>query len=126
MFVHVGNQVHAGQLLVTLDDTNARARLAAATGHYAPPKPAIRGWRAAAHIRAARALQQYRQSKIDRDQAARDLDAVQKLAAKGAAAPSEVAQAQTAIRCRQASLHSLEEQKTKPFARSNLTRDDRV
>ncbi len=36
-------------------------------------------------------------AQIDCDQAARDLDVVQKLAAKGAAAPSEVAQAQTRL-----------------------------
>jgi HlyD family secretion protein len=47
---------------------------------------------------------------------------VQKLAAKGAAAPSEVAQAQTRLNLAQASLHSLEEQKTKPFAPVDLSR----
>src|ERR1700677_4050892 len=31
VYVHVGEKVRAGQLLVTLDDTNAQARLAAAT-----------------------------------------------------------------------------------------------
>ena len=31
IYVHVGEQVRPGQLLVTLDDSNARARLAAAT-----------------------------------------------------------------------------------------------
>ncbi len=61
-------------------------------------------------------------AQIDRDQAARDLDAIQKLAAKGAAAPSEVVQAQTRLEIAQASLHSLEEQKKKPFAPVELTR----
>ena len=61
-------------------------------------------------------------AKIDCDQAARDLDVIQKLAAKGAAAPSEVAQAQTRLEIAQASLHALEEQKKKPFAAVDLTK----
>jgi HlyD family secretion protein len=61
-------------------------------------------------------------AKIDYDQAARDVDVIQKLAAKGAAAPSEVAQAQTRLEIAQASLHALEEQKKKPFAPVELTR----
>ena len=61
-------------------------------------------------------------AQIDCDQAARDLDVIQKLAAKGAAAPSEVAQAQTRLEIAQASLHALEEQKKKPFAPVDLTR----
>ena len=50
------------------------------------------------------------------------LGAAAPLAAKGAAAPSEVAQAQTRLDLAKASLHSLEEQKTKPFAPVDLSR----
>jgi HlyD family secretion protein len=61
-------------------------------------------------------------ARIDCDQAARSLDVVQKLAAKGAASPGEVAQAQQRLSLAKASLDSLEEQKSKPFAQIDLTR----
>ncbi len=123
VFVHVGDRVHAGQLLVTLDDSNARAKLAAAT---AALRTAQAGYQTVegggSHQEQLALASNIAKAQIDRDQAARDLDAIQKLAAKGAAAPSEVVQAQTRLEIAQASLHSLEEQKKKPFAPVELTR----
>ena len=123
VFVHVGDRVHAGQLLVTLDDSNARAKLAAAT---AALRSAQAGYQTVegggSHQEQLALASNIAKAQIDRDQAARDLDAIQKLTAKGAAAPSEVVQAQTRLEIAQASLHSLEEQKKKPFAPVELTR----
>jgi HlyD family secretion protein len=123
VFVHVGDRVHAGQLLVTLDDSNARAKLAAAT---AALRSAQAGYQTVegggSHQEQLALASNIAKAQIDRDQAARDLDAIQKLAAKGAAAPSEVVQAQTRLEIAQASLHSLEEQKKKPFAPVELIR----
>jgi HlyD family secretion protein len=61
-------------------------------------------------------------AQINRDQAARALDVVKQLEAKGAASPSEVAQAQTHLQIATASLQSLEEQKTKPYGAADLSR----
>jgi HlyD family secretion protein len=123
VFVHVGDRVHAGQLLVTLDDSNARAKLAAAT---AALRAAEAGYQTVegggTHQEQLALATNIAKAQIDCDQAARDLDAIQKLAAKGAAAPSEVVQAQTRLQIAQASLHSLQEQKKKPFAAVELTR----
>ncbi len=123
VLIHVGDRVHAGQLLVTLDDSNARAKLAAAT---AALRAAQAGYQTVegggSHQEQLALASNIAKAQIDCDQAARDLDAVQKLAAKGAAAPSEVVQAQTRLQIAQASLHSLEEQKKKPFAQVELTR----
>ena len=123
VFIHVGDRVHTGQLLVTLDDSSARAKLAAAT---AALRAAEAGYQTVegggSHQELLALASNIAKAQIDRDQAARDLDAIQKLAAKGAAAPSEVAQAQTRLEIAQASLHSLEEQKKKPFAPVELTR----
>ena len=123
VLVHVGDRVHAGQLLVTLDDSNARAKLATAT---AALRTAQAGYQTVesggSHQEQLALTSNIAKAQIDRDQAARDLDAIQKLAAKGAAAPSEVVQAQTRLEIAQASLHSLEEQKKKPFAPVELTR----
>ena len=119
----MGEQVHKGQLLVTLDDTNARARLAAATAALRAAEAGYQSVESGGTHQEQLALSSnLAKAQIDCDQAARDLDVVQKLAAKGAAAPSEVAQAQTRLTLAQASLHSLQEQKTKPFAPVDLTR----
>jgi len=123
VYVHVGEQVRPGQLLVALDDTNARARLAAAT---AALRAAQAGYQSVegggSHQEQLSLSSNLAKATIDRDQAAKDLDVIQKLAAKGAAAPSEVAQAQLRLEVANASLHALEEQKTKPFAAVDLSR----
>jgi HlyD family secretion protein len=123
VYVHVGQHVRPGQLLVTLDDTGARARLAAATAEL---RSAEAGYltveKGGTHQEQLALAGNLDKAQIDRDQAARDLDAIQKLAAKGAAAPSEVAQAQVRLNLAQASLQALQEQKTKPFAPVDLTR----
>jgi HlyD family secretion protein len=123
VYVHVGEKVRQGQLLVALDDASARARLAAAT---AALRAAEAGYQSVenggTHQEQLAFASNLAKAQIDRDQAARDLDVVQKLAAKGAAAPSEVAQAQTRLDIATASLHALQEQKTKPFAPIDLTR----
>jgi HlyD family secretion protein len=123
VFVHVGDRVHAGQLLVTLDDSNARAKLAAATAALRAAEAGYQTVEGGGSLQEQLTLaSNIAKAQIDRDQAARDLDAIQKLAAKGAAAPSEVVQAQTRLQIAQASLQSLQEQKKKPFAPVELTR----
>jgi HlyD family secretion protein len=123
VYVHVGQQVRAGQLLVALDDSNARAKLAAAVAALRAAQAGYQTVEAGGNHQEQLALgSSIAKAKINCDQAARDLDVIQKLAAKGAAAPSEVAQAQTRLEIAQTSFHSLEEQKTKPFAKVDLTR----
>ena len=123
VYVHVGQQVRQGQLLVALDDSNARAKLAAATAALRAAEASFQSVESGGTHQEQLALaSNLAKAQIDCDQAARDLDVVQKLAAKGAAAPSEVAQAQTRLTLAKASLHSLEEQKTKPFAPVDLSR----
>ncbi len=122
VYVHVGEKVRPGQLLVSLDDTNAQARLAAATAALRAAEAQYQSVAAAASHQEQLALSaNLAKAQIDQDQAAKDLDVVQKLAAKGAASPSEVAQAQLRLNLAQTSMHSLEEQKTKPFAPTDLT-----
>jgi HlyD family secretion protein len=123
VYVHTGQQVRQGQLLVALDDSSARAKLAAATAALRAAEAGFQSVESGGNHQEQLALaSNLAKAQIDCDQAARDLDVVQKLAAKGAAAPSEVAQAQTRLDLAKASLHSLKEQKTKPFAPVDLTR----
>ena len=123
VFVHAGQHVQKGQLLVVLDDANARAKLAAATAALRAAEAGYQSVEAGGTHQEQLALaSNLAKAQLDCEQAAHDLDVVQKLAAKGAAAPSEVAQAQTRLALAQATLHSLEEQKTKPFAPVDLSR----
>jgi HlyD family secretion protein len=123
VYVHVGEKVHAGQLLVVLDDTDARAKLAAATAALRTAEAGYQGVESGGTHQEQLALSSnIVKARIDCDQATRDLDVIQKLAAKGAAAPSEVAQAQQRWSLAKASLEALQEQKTKPFAPVDLTR----
>ncbi len=123
VFVHVGDHVRPGQLLVALDDTAALSRLATAT---AALRSAEAGYQSVAsggtHQELLSLESNLAKAQIDRDQAARDLDVIKKLAATGAAAPSEVAQAQARLQVAQQSLQALQQQKSKPFAAIDLTR----
>ncbi len=121
--VHVGEKVRAGQLMVILDDAGARARLASAT---AALRSAEAGYQTVenggTHQEQLSLVSNIAKAQIDRDQAARDLDVVEKLAAKGAAAASEVNQAKLRLSLANASLQSLQQQKTQPFAPLDLSR----
>lgn len=121
VYVHVGEKVRAGQLLVSLDDTDARAKLAASTAALraaqATYQSVLSGGNHQEQLTLAGNLAK---AQIENDQAAKGLDVVQQLAAKGAASPSEVAQAQGRVNLAKAGLHSLEEQKSKPYAALDL------
>jgi HlyD family secretion protein len=123
VYVHVGQQVRKGQLLVQLDDTNARAKLAAATAALRAAQSGLQGVQNGGSHQELQALAaNLAKAQLDRDQAAKDLAVLQTLAAKGAAAPSEIAQAQTRLQVADAALHALEAQKSEPYAAADLSR----
>jgi HlyD family secretion protein len=121
IFVHPGDRVSKGKLLLQLDDADARARLAAAAA-------ALRGAEAnfqmvqgggtqqallALHANIAKAI-------LERDQSASALETAQKLEAQGAASPSEVAQARQRFQMADTTLKSLNQQQSEPFAAPDL------
>ena len=123
VYVHVGQQVRPGRLLVSLDDTSARARLAAAIAALRTAEAATQSVEGGGSHQEQLALSSnIAKAQLDRDQASRDVDVIKKLEAKGAASPSEETQAQTRLQIATASLQSLQEQKTKPYAATDLTR----
>jgi HlyD family secretion protein len=108
VYVQAGDTVPAGKLLLTLDDVVARARLATAESSV---KAAEAAYDVATH-NGTREQQQATASdltraRLDRDQAQRDLDALTKLNATGAASPSEVAAARQRLASANASLEAL-------------------
>ena len=123
VFVHVGDRVRSGQLLVALDDTAARSRLATATAALRSAEAGYQSVESGGTHQELLSLESnLAKAQIDRDQAAHDLDVIKKLAATGAASPSEVAQAQARLEIAQQSLQALQQQKSKPFASIDLTR----
>lgn len=109
VYVQPGDKVKAGKLLMVLDDTNALAQLAAAQSGV---KTAQAGLDAVLH-NGTREQQlaskaDLSRSRVERDQATQNLEALKKLQATGAASPSEVASAQQRLDAANASLEAAE------------------
>jgi len=94
VYVQPGDKVTAGKLLMLLDDVQARAHLATAQAGVKNAEAAVE---AATHNgtreQQQAAAAEITRSRMDRDQAQHDLDALTKLNATGAASASEVAAA---------------------------------
>lgn len=105
VFVQQGDKVPAGKLLIVLDDLEARARLATAESGVKTAQAALE---AATHNgtleQRQAAAADISRGKLDRDQAQKNLDALTKLAATGAASQSEVAAARQQLESAQTSL----------------------
>ncbi|HEX4310670.1 MAG TPA: efflux RND transporter periplasmic adaptor subunit [Acidobacteriaceae bacterium] len=110
---HEGEKVRAGQLLLAMDDSEARSRVATA-------EAALRG--AQANFQAAQhgGTQEERislqgdidKARIDRDQAQHDLDALKTLQTSGASSASEISAAQTRLAADNSSLQVLQQRQT--------------
>jgi len=94
VYVQPGDRVPAGKLLIQLDDVQARARMATAESGVKAAQAALdaathNGTQAERQMSAADIVR----AQLERDQARRDLDALTRLNATGAASASEVAAA---------------------------------
>lgn len=113
IYVHEGDEVPAGKLLLTMDDTDAEAKLAGAAaalkgaqlnydlarnGGTAEDRAALNG--------------QIASAQIDLNQAQHDLAALKKLQSSGAASPSEVSAAQERVETDQSSLQVLNQRRS--------------
>src|SRR5580658_2873407 len=123
VYVHQGDLVPAGKLLMELDDVQARARLASAESGV---KAAQAQLDAATHNGSLQERQgaaaDLARTRIERDQARTSLDALTKLKSTGAASASEVAAAQERLDTAEAALHAAEESSQSRYAPSDLAR----
>jgi HlyD family secretion protein len=121
LFVHAGELAPKGKLLVSLDDADAQARsanaLASLRGAQASYQAAEQGGTQEERTSLAGELTK---AQLDRDQAQRDLDALKKLAAQGAAAPAEVAAAQQRLEAANASVATLEKRQTSRYSPADM------
>jgi HlyD family secretion protein len=109
VYVQAGDTVPAGKLLMQLDDIDARARLAGAESGVKAAEAALD---AATHNGTLEQQQasaaEVTRARLNRDQAQRDLDALVKLNATGAASASEVSAARQRLEGATAALSSAE------------------
>jgi HlyD family secretion protein len=109
VYVQQGDHVQAGQLLMQLDDVNARARVAASESALRSAEATYEAVRQGGTLEERQSLNSnLSRSHLDLAEAQRQLAALQKLQATGAASASEVAAAQERVSLAQDSLASLE------------------
>jgi HlyD family secretion protein len=123
VLVKEGDAVKAGQLLVVLDDTDARAQAARAqaqlTGAQADLNASEHGGNQEELLNVEAQLVKAR---TDRDSAQRNLDALKQLEKQGAASAGEVLEAQNALARADAQLNFLKQKQTKRYSNQELDR----
>lgn len=121
LYVHEGQKVPAGKLLVAMDDSEAKARLAAALaavrGAQAAYQAAQRGGTAEERLTLSGDLHN---ATTARDQAQHDLDALRKLQDTGAASASEVNAAEQRLAADNSSIQSLQQRQTGRYDSADL------
>lgn len=123
VYVQPGDTVPAGKLLMVLDDTQVRARLAAA-------QSGVKAAQAAMDTVTHNGSQQERQmlaadiarERLERDQARHDLDALVKLNSTGAASQSEVAGARQRLDTAEGALRASEQSATGRYSTAEVER----
>jgi HlyD family secretion protein len=123
VYVQPGDRVPAGKLLVVLDDLQARARLASA-------ESGVKIAQAALEAVTKNGTQEQRQAsaaeiardKLDLEQAQRNLDALEKLNAAGAASGAEVTAARQQVETAKESLGAAETSATGRYSSTELAR----
>jgi len=123
VLVKEGDAVKAGQLLVVLDDSEARAQAARAqaqlTGAQADLNASEHGGNQEEVLNVEAQLVKAR---TDRDSAQRNLDALKQLEKQGAASAGEVLEAQNALARADAQLNFLKQKQTKRYSNQELDR----
>jgi HlyD family secretion protein len=123
VLVHEGDQVRVGQLLLQLDDAEARAAAARALAQLRTAEAELAAVQKGGTQEEVLTTQsQLTKAQTEVDAAQRNLDALQRLQKTGAASPAEVAAAQNRLQAAQADLTLLREKLQRRFAPSDLTK----
>ncbi len=118
-----GDHVPAGKLLLSLDDADARARLATAMSGVQNAQLALQTIQHGGSQEERLSLEnQLTSTQMLRDQAARDLASLQSLRSSGAASDNEVNNAQQRLKQADNSLQLLNQRKTSRYSASDLER----
>jgi HlyD family secretion protein len=123
VLVKEGDAVKAGQLLVVLDDTDARAQAARAQAQLTGAQADLNASERGGNQEEVLTLEaQMVKARTDRDSAQRNLDALKQLEKQGAASAGEVLEAQNALARADAQLNFLKQKQTKRYSNQELDR----
>jgi HlyD family secretion protein len=123
VFVKEGDSVKKGQLLVVLDDADARAQAARAQTLLRAAQADLSAAKRGGTQEEVLSLDaQFVKAGTDRDTAQRNLDALKKLAQQGAASAGEVREAENALARTDAQLTYLRRKQTQRYSPAELAR----
>jgi len=123
VFVKEGDSVKEGQLLVVLDDGDARAQAARAQTQLRAAQADLSAAKRGGNQEEVLSLEaQLVKAGTDRDSAQRNLDALKKLEQQGAASGGEVREAENALARADAQLTFLRKKQTKRYSNAELAR----
>jgi HlyD family secretion protein len=122
-YVHEGERVTEGELLIAMDDSDARTRLASAIAAMRTAQTVygamLKGGTQEERINLNGDIQR---TEAERDQARHDVDALKKLQQTGAASANEVALAEQRLSTANASLALLQQRKTERYDAGDVAR----
>jgi HlyD family secretion protein len=123
VLVKEGDSVKKGQLLVVLDDADARAQAARAQTQLKAAQADLSAAERGGNREEMLSLDaQLVKAGTDRDSAQRNLDALKKLESQGAASAGEVREAENALARANAQLTFLQQKQTKRYSHAELAR----
>ena len=123
VFVKEGDSVKQGQLLLVLDDADARAQAARAQAQLKAAQSELSAAERGGTREEVLSLEaQLVKTRTDRDSAQRNLDALKKLQQEGAASAGEVRSAENLLTTLNAELGFLQQKQTKRYSNPELAR----
>lgn len=121
IFVHEGQWVKAGTLLIQLDDADARAQAARAMAQLRAAEADIQATKAGGTQEEVLANEsQLAKAQTERDSAQRSVQALEKLQQTGAAAPAEVQEARNRLARAESDLKLLQQKQTQRFSQPEV------
>ena len=123
ILIQQGDSVKAGQVVMQLDDVSARARVATAESALRSAESTLAATQQGGTLQEQQSLaSNVSRSRLDLAEAQRQLEALQKLQATGAASASEVAAAQQRVSIDQDSLAGLQTRQQTRYSSTDLAR----
>jgi HlyD family secretion protein len=123
VLVKEGDHVRKGQLLLELDDANARAEAARAQTQMRSAQADLSAVERGGNQEEVLSTDaQLVKARTDRDTAQRNLDALKKLEPQGAASSGEVREAENALARAEAQINFLRQKQTKRYSRPEVAR----
>ena len=125
ILVNVGDHVTQGQLVAQMDDSDARAKVASSAAALSAAELARRDMQQGGSLdERNRFTSNINSARLEQQQAAANLAAVQALFARGSASASEVASAQQRLRASELSLQAAQQSSSQRFTPGDLSNSE--